>query len=59
MVEGIITPCRNRTVEQEVQILATAFPYKVIDRYWIETPDMGSACGWNNYPPISNCQYLQ
>lgn len=52
-------PCRNRTAEMEIQILNTAFPYKVFDRYWIYLPDVTSACGWGNYPAASNCQFLQ
>jgi hypothetical protein len=29
-VDGIIWPCRNRTVEQNVQIIAQAFPERLI-----------------------------
>lgn len=58
-VEAFLMPCRNRTAEMEIQILNNAFPYKVFDRYWIYLPDSTTACGWNNYPAASNCQFLQ
>lgn len=58
-VDGIIWPCRNRTVEQNVQIIAQAFPERLIDRFWISIPEVTSACGWSNYPAATNCQYLQ
>ena len=58
-VEGIIKPCRNRTVEQNVQIIAQAFPERLIDRFWIEMPIYLGTCGWGVYPAASNCQYMQ
>lgn len=58
-VEGIITPCRFRTVEQNVQIIAQAFPERLVDRFWVEMPSSLGRCGWSNYPAASNCQYLQ
>ena len=58
-VDGIIWPCRNRTVEQNVQIIAQAFPERLINRFWISIPEVNSACGWSNYPAATNCQYLQ
>lgn len=58
-VDGMISPCRNRTVEQNVQIIAQAFPERLIDRFWIELPESTASCGWNNYPAATNCLYLQ
>jgi hypothetical protein len=44
----------------EVQMLQKAFPYKVVDRYWLSPSESNNtACGWVNYPGASNCQFLQ
>lgn len=44
----------------EIQMLNKAFPFNVVERYWISMPENNNtACGWPNYPAASNCQFLQ
>ena len=56
----MISPCRARTVQQEIQLINKVFPPKTFDRIWISLSNGGaSICAWNQSTPASNCQYLK
>ena len=58
-LEVIITPCRTKTPQQELQVLNKAFPTKIFDRYWVTLLPGISICGWSAFSPSSNCEYLK
>lgn len=55
----MISPCRSRTVQQEIQFINKVFPAYTFERIWINLTPSGATCGWNQSTPASNCQYLK
>lgn len=47
-VTAALLPCRNIPAETYLQNLNKAFPFKVIDKYWLELPVGAGVCGWDN-----------
>ena len=58
-VQVVISPCRSRTVQQEIQFINKVFPPYTFERIWIDLNPGGAICGWNQSNPASNCQYLK
>lgn len=56
---AVLQPCRNISADSYIQNLNKAFPFKVINKYWLYLPVSGGDCAWDIYPPFGNCYYLQ
>lgn len=56
---ALFQPCRNIPAETHLQNLNKAFPFKVMDKYWLELRVGAGDCGWDIYPPFGNCYFLQ